>query len=112
MVSDSAIPEFIFKNAADVPWIPSKFAEGVAVKNLGKANGRAMQLVRFNAGAVFPSHIHKDCEFLYILEGEVIQNGVRLTAGSSTAAAAGSVDKTFFSPTGCLFLLFYGLPQA
>lgn len=100
-------PEFIFKHERDLPWIPSKFADGVEVKNLGKANGRALQLVRFRPGASYPSHIHRDCEFIYVLEGEVFQNGHRLTAGSSTAASAGTLDETFVSPAGCLFLLFY-----
>lgn len=103
------IPEFIFRDDKDLPWIPSKFADGVEVKNLGKANGRALQLVRFQAGASYPSHIHNYCEFIYVLEGEVFQNGRRLMAGSSTVASAGTMDETFVSPTGCLFLLFYGV---
>lgn len=102
-------PEFTFKDEKDLPWIPSKFADGVEVKNLGKANGRAFQLVRFQPGASYPSHIHSDCEFIYVLEGEVFQNGQRLTAGSYTVASAGTVDETFVSPTGCLFLLFYSV---
>lgn len=105
----SSIPQFDIKDDRDVPWIQSKFADGVEVKNLGKANGRALQLVRFNPGASYPTHIHNDCEFIYVLEGEVFQNGHRLIAGSSTVASAGTVDETFVSPSGCLFLLFYGL---
>ena len=103
------IPEFIFEDERNLPWIPSKFSDGIEVKNLGKANGRALQLVRFQAGASYPSHIHNDCEFIYVLEGEVFQNGHRLTAGSSTVATSGTVDETFVSPSGCLFLLFYGV---
>jgi len=103
------MPEFFFRNGNDLPWIPSKFANGVEVKNLGKANGRALQLVRFAAGASYPTHLHTDCEFIYVLEGEVFQNGTRLTAGCSTAATAGTTDETFTSPNGCLFLLFYAL---
>lgn len=102
-------PEFLFNDAKNLPWISSKFAAGVSVKNLGKANGRALQLVRFDAGASYPSHIHNDCEFIYVLEGEVFQNGHRLMAGASTVASAGTVDETFVSPTGCTFLLFYGV---
>lgn len=102
-------PEFIFNEQSDLPWIPSKFAAGVDVKNLGKANGRALQLVRFQQGASYPSHVHNDCEFIYVLEGEVFQNGQRLTAGCSTVASAGTVDETFISHTGCTFLLFYAI---
>jgi anti-sigma factor ChrR (cupin superfamily) len=99
---------FSFKDEKDLPWIPSKFAPGIEVKNLGKANGQAIQLVKFSPGASFPAHTHTDPEFLYVLEGEVFQNGVKLTAGCSATAAAGSIDETFVSPNGCLFLLFYG----
>lgn len=71
-----------------LPWTPSKFAQGVEVKNLGKANGRAMQLVRFQPGASFPAHLHTEVEFLFMLEGEVLQNGHKLHAGWSSVAPA------------------------
>lgn len=102
-------PDFIFTCHDELPWTPSKFAPGVAVKNLGKANGRAMQLVRFLPGASFPAHLHTDVEFLFMLEGEVLQNGQRLCVGWSTVAPAGTEDFEFVSPTGCIFLLVYGL---
>ncbi len=104
-----AAPCFIFTHHDELPWIPSKFAEGVAVKNLGKSNGRAMQLVRFQSGASFPAHLHTDVEFLFMLEGEVLQNGKKLTPGWSTVAPAGTEDFEFISPTGCTFLLMYSL---
>jgi hypothetical protein len=53
-------------------------------------------------------HTFNDCEFIYVLEGEVLQNGHLLTAGSTAVASAGTVDETFVSPTGCIFL-FYGV---
>lgn len=40
-------------DSAGMPWLRSRFAPGVEVKHLGKADGRAMQLVRFAAGATF-----------------------------------------------------------
>lgn len=108
LMSDTS-GDFIFTCHADLPWTPSKFARGVEVKNLGKANGRAMQLVRFQPGASFPAHLHTDAEFLFVLEGEVIQNGRRLHAGCSTVAPAGSRDTEFISPSGGTFLLVYAL---
>lgn len=101
--------DFIFTCHTDLPWKPSKFAQGVEVKNLGKANGRAMQLVRFQPGASFPTHLHTDVEFLFMLEGEVVQNGCKLHAGWSTVAPAGTWDTEFISPSGCTFLLLYAL---
>jgi len=74
-------PRFSFVDAQALPWTPSACADGVHVKNLGKANGRAMQLVRFEPGTVFPTHLHTGPEFIYMLEGEAVQNGQRLLPG-------------------------------
>src|SRR5215203_4564840 len=59
-----------FADSESTPWRASTFAAGVEVKDLGAANGRAMQLVRFPPGTVFPVHKHAGPEFVYILEGE------------------------------------------
>jgi anti-sigma factor ChrR (cupin superfamily) len=102
-------PKFIFTDSKAAPWLDSKVARGVQVKNLGKANGRAMQLVRFEPGTVFPFHEHKGPEFIFLLEGEAVQNGKRLTAGWAGVAEQGTVDDQFRSDTGCVFLLHYSL---
>ncbi|CAM5201676.1 hypothetical protein CDEF62S_01904 [Castellaniella defragrans] len=68
-----------------------------------------MQLVHFQPGASFPAHLHTDVEFLFMLEGEVLQNGHHLDPGWSTVASAGTQDTQFVSPTGCTFLLVYAL---
>lgn len=106
---NDATQDFIFTRHADLPWTSSRLAHGVEVKNLGKANGRAMQLVRFQPGASFPAHVHADVEFLFMLEGEVFQNGQRLDAAWSTVAPAGTCDTEFVSPSGCTFVLVYAL---
>jgi anti-sigma factor ChrR (cupin superfamily) len=98
---------FTFTDSNTAPWLDSKAAHGVTVKNLGKANGRAMQLVRFEPGVVFPDHRHDGPEFIFMLEGEAIQNGQVLKAGWAGVAAQGTVDERFRSETGCLFLLCY-----
>lgn len=66
-----------------------------------------MQLVRFAPGTRFPSHIHEGPEFVYMLEGEALQNGQRLRPGWGAAAASGTPDEDFHSPTGCVFLTVY-----
>ncbi|WP_322028525.1 cupin domain-containing protein [Paraburkholderia sp. J76] len=109
MANDSG---FSFVDSASMPWVPSRYAQGVEIKNLGKADGRAMQLVRFAAGATFPLHRHTGPEFIYVLEGEAVQNGRRLAAGYAGVAARGTVEVDFRSDTGCLFLLAYDLDQA
>ena len=96
-----------FHNVNAIPWRKSTFAEGIDVKDLGTSDGRSMQLVRFAAGASFPLHRHLGPEFIYLLEGEAIQEGQRLSTGWSAVAAAGTVDTNFHSPTGCVFLTVY-----
>lgn len=102
-------PTFKFIDSKDVPWQDSKLAEGVRIKNLGKANGRAMQLVEFAPGAVFPRHEHGGPEFIFLLRGEAVQNGQRLREGWSAIAEAGTVDVDFHSDVGCLFLFHYSV---
>jgi anti-sigma factor ChrR (cupin superfamily) len=104
-----AEPKFFFTDSNTAPWLSSKVDRRVKVKNLGKANGRAMQLVRFEPGAVFPTHVHNGPEFIFLLEGDAIQNGQRLTAGWAGVAEQGTVDEEFHSETGCLFLLHYSV---
>ncbi|MBK5118615.1 cupin domain-containing protein [Burkholderia sp. R-69980] len=107
----SPMPQFRWSDSNDVPWIPSRLAKGVEVKNLGKANGRAIQLVRFSPGAAFPDHLHTGPEFIYVLEGEVTWNGRTLGRGCVGVAEAGTIERGFHSMTGCLFLLAYDLGQ-
>jgi len=98
---------FSFTDSNATPWRQSTFAQGVEVKDLGTADGRSMQLVRFAAGTSFPVHTHAGPEFVYLLEGEAFQEGQRLTAGWASTAESGTVDKLFHSPNGCLFLTVY-----
>jgi anti-sigma factor ChrR (cupin superfamily) len=101
--------KFTFTDSNTARWQDSKLAAGVAVKKLGKADGRAMQLVRFEPGAVFPTHQHDGPEFIFMLEGEAIQNGQVLTAGWAGVAEQGTADVLFRSDKGCLFLLCYAV---
>jgi anti-sigma factor ChrR (cupin superfamily) len=100
-------PRYFFTDAAALPWRASAYAEGVEVKDLGKANGRAMQLVRCRPGVVFPAHRHAGPEFIYMMEGEAIQDGQRLGPGWAGVAESGTLDERFRSETGCVFLIVY-----
>ena len=100
-------PRFLFTDAASMPWRVSSYAEGVEVKDLGTANGRSMQLVRCRPGTTFPTHYHNGPEFLYVLEGDAIQNGQRLSPGWAGVAEAGTLDERFRSDAGCVFLIVY-----
>lgn len=108
-MDDKGPPRYFFTDSAAAPWLDSRHAEGVRVKNLGKASGRGLQLVRFEPGAVFPRHAHHGAEFIFLLEGEAIQNGTRLSPGWAAVAEPGTIDEDFRSETGCLFLFCYPL---
>lgn len=99
--------DYQFNNANAIPWRKSTFAEGIEVKDLGTSDGRSMQLVRFAPGAAFPLHRHEGPEFIYLLEGNAIQEGQPLSAGWTAVAAMGTLDSNFHSPTGCVFLTVY-----
>ena len=88
-------------------WRKSTFAEGVEVKDLGKANGCEMQLVRFAPGTTFPLHVHSGPEFVFLLEGEAYDQGQRLMPGCAVVAETGTTHANFHNPTGCLFLTVY-----
>ena len=92
-------------NTADLSWRPSTFAPGVFVKDIATTDGWEMQIVRFEPGARFPLHTHERPEFLFILEGELVQDGRRLGPGWASVAGAGSVDEDVHSDTGCIFVL-------
>jgi hypothetical protein len=80
-------------------------APGVFVKDIAVTAGWEMQLVRFEPGARFPVHTHEQPEFLFILEGDLMQGGVRLGPGWASVASAGTVDADVYSEQGCVFVL-------
>jgi hypothetical protein len=89
----------------DLPWRPSTTAAGVFVKDIAVTDGWEMQIVRFEPGARFPVHTQERPEFLFILEGELVQAGTRLSPGWASVASPGSVDADVYSETGCVFVL-------
>jgi anti-sigma factor ChrR (cupin superfamily) len=92
-------------NTDALSWRPSAFAAGVFVKDIATTDGWEMQIVRFEPGARFPIHAHERPEFVFILEGELVQGGRRLGPGWASVASAGSVDDDVRSDTGCVFVL-------
>jgi anti-sigma factor ChrR (cupin superfamily) len=99
--------DFQITDSNSIPWRKSSFAAGVEVKDLGTADGRAMQLVRFAPGTSFPLHVHGGPEFVFLLEGEAYENDRPLQPGWALVAAAGTTHENFHSPSGCVFLTVY-----
>jgi len=96
---------FQFVSTDGLAWRPSTKGAGILVKDVAATDGWEMQVVRVEPGARFPVHTHEGPEFLYILEGELVQAGRRLGPGWASVASAGSVDEDVHSETGCLFIL-------
>ena len=92
-------------NTDDLPWRPSTFAVGVFVKDIATTDGWEMQVVRLEPGARFPIHTHERPEFVFVLEGELVQASRRMGPGWASVASAGSVDEDVHSETGCVFVL-------
>ena len=92
-------------NVDDLAWRPSTMAPGVFVKDIAVTDGWEMQIVRCEPGARFPPHTHESPEFLFILEGELVQAGRRMGPGWASVASAGTIDADVYSETGCLFVL-------
>src|SRR5262245_28742665 len=89
----------------ELPWRPSTMASGVFVRDIANTDGWEMQMVRLEPGARFPVHTHERPEFLFILEGELVEAGRRIGPGWARVAGAGTVDEDVHSETGCIFVL-------
>jgi anti-sigma factor ChrR (cupin superfamily) len=104
-MSGSVSNGFTFVRTDDLAWRPSKMGTGILVKDVAVTDGWEMQIVRVEPGARFPAHTHAGPEFLFMLEGELVQAGRRLGPGWASVASAGTVDEDVYSETGCLFVL-------
>src|SRR5437867_9877009 len=93
---------FRWVDTDDLPWRPSTFAAGVFVKDIATTDGWEMQVVRFEPGARFPIHAHERPEFVFVLEGELIQAGRRLGPdGRVSPAPAASTKMCTPKPDAC-----------
>ncbi len=103
------IEGWAFADEADVEWI--ELGPGVAMKPLGGANGRMIALFRFDAGYAGATHEHVDAEFSYVLDGELVSNGVTMSAGHAYAAEAGTTHDEFRTDTGVTLVSVFAAPS-
>ena len=96
---------FRYVRTDDLAWRPSRMGAGIFVRDVAVTDGWEMQIVRVEPGARFPVHTHAGPEFLFVLEGELLQAGRRLGPGWASVASAGTVDEDVHSETGCTFVL-------
>ena len=102
------ITGWTFTDGDEVPW--QELGSGVEMKSLGMANDRLMAMFRFAPGYIGSVHDHGDAEFTYVLEGDLIANGVEMQAGHSYAAEAKTKHTGFESPSGSTVISVFQVP--
>ncbi len=95
---------FILKHEG---WQPHPVVAGIRFKQLAldEARGVATLLLDVAPGTLYPAHHHRGAEECYVVSGEVIAGGRRLTAGDFHHADAHSDHRPLYSETGCTVLL-------
>lgn len=62
-------------------------------------------LVRMRPGDKYPRHRHAGIEEVYLLEGDLLINGISMQPGDYCRAEAGSVHSEISSERGCTFFI-------
>ncbi|WP_431037588.1 cupin domain-containing protein [Streptomyces sp. P6-2-1] len=94
-----------------VPWIPWGSDGRARARLTARADGYLMALVEAEPGYVTEPHTHAHTEFLYVIEGDCLNQGVPMTTGDVFAAAAGSRHSHFEAVTPVRYLSVFKLPQ-
>ena len=99
-------PGFQFTRPAEQAWQPTPFP-GVRMKilSLHRATGRWFVQVELAPGARFPEHDHADAEDLYVLSGDLHNEGRVLGPGDFIHAEGGTHHGELYSPGGCIALV-------
>jgi len=100
-------PDLIIFRSDDVDWQPHPTAAGLLVKPLyaDRKRGYLTTLLKMQAGAVYPAHVHQDVEEIYVIEGEVELQGTAMGPGDYCRAEPGSRHEIGYSKTEALLLV-------
>ena len=90
-------------------WVPWGSTGNARAKVLGTADGFLMALVEAEPGYEGDPHEHAHPEFLFVVDGEVRTQGVKMTKGDAYAAAAGSTHSDFGTDGGATYLSIFKL---
>lgn len=93
------ITGWTFADGNAVDWSP--VGDKVEMKTLAGADGRVIALFRFAAGYVGGTHHHEEAEFSYVLEGDLVSQGVDMSAGHAYGVQSGTDHTEFRSEGGC-----------
>lgn len=92
-----------------LPWKP--FHAGIEIYRLygGHDDGPAVALLRYQAGAAAPAHMHEGVEHIFVLQGSQEDEHGRYPAGSLLISPRGSVHHVR-SSEGCVVLAIWQRP--
>lgn len=105
-MSDNA--GWMFSNANDIEW--QSLADKVAMKMLAAADGKVIALFKFEPGYAGGTHHHEEPEFSYVLEGDLVSNGVAMSPGGAYGAQAGTDHTEFRTDNGCTLVSVFKAP--
>jgi hypothetical protein len=95
-----------FVRGAQLDWQAGPIADfETKALRVDEAGGRITLLARLAPGGVYPSHRHRGVEEIYLVEGDLLINGVLMRSGDSCSADADSVHDGIRSPSGCVFVV-------
>ena len=96
---------FLFVRDSEGDWV--EVVDGVRVKQLYEDPDRKFStvLVKMDAGATFPDHVHAEAEECYIIEGELSMGGMTFGKGDYIRADAHSVHESIYTENGCFLLV-------
>jgi anti-sigma factor ChrR (cupin superfamily) len=97
-----------FTDSTAMEW--QDVGDKIGMKLLAGADGRVIAMFKFDAGYEGGTHEHGDAEFTYILEGEIVSNGVLMKAGHAYGVGAGTTHEEFRTDTGCTVVSVFPLP--
>jgi anti-sigma factor ChrR (cupin superfamily) len=96
----------LITRSAGVPWNAAPIP-GVQSKSLFVDNERkySTSLVRLAAKTVYPPHRHNDIEEVFVLEGDLVIEGVHMVSGDFCRSEPGSIHGATTTECGALLLV-------
>jgi quercetin dioxygenase-like cupin family protein len=100
-------PDLVIFRSDDIDWQPHPTATGLLVKPLyvDRKRGYLTTLLKMEAGAVYPAHLHQDVEEIYVIDGQVELQGTAMGPGDYCRAEPGSHHEIGYSKTEALLLV-------
>lgn len=97
----------LISRSNDMSWQPAGIA-GISSKTLFVDSQRqyATTLVSMEPGTAYPSHRHNDIEEVYLLEGDLLVEGVSMGPGDYCRSEPGSIHGAAKTNSGVLLLVF------